>query len=333
MPIAIIESHRELESVARTFLEKAGARGAARALLDAPDEALLSFWNEIARMGWLGLHIAEDFGGAGYGLPELVIVLQELGRALAPGPFLPTVLASAAIVRSATKEQQHELLPGLADGTTVGALGLRNTLTLDGGRLSGDGGLVLGGALAGLYVLVVGDDLVVVDREALDVTVPAQFDATRRSAHVKANAVEVSEDRIIPGGATIAIDVARALASAEAAGIAQECVDRATEYAKVREQFGRVIATFQAVKHHCANMLVNAELATASTWDAARASENDPEQFRLGAAVAAVESIPTALINSQLNIQVHGGIGFTWEHDGHMLLRRASTLVAFIDAD
>ena len=138
---------------------------------------------------------------------------------------------------------------------------------------------------------------------------------------------------MIAGGASVAIDVARALASAEAAGICQECVDRATEYAKVREQFGRVIATFQAVKHHCANMLVASELATASTWDAARASENDPEQFRLAAAVAAAESIPAALTNSQLNIQVHGGIGFTWEHDGHMLLRRASALVAFVDAD
>src|SRR5581483_9928689 len=148
-----------------------------------------------------------------------------------------------------------------------------------------------------------------------------------------ASDVAIGDDRLIPGGASVAVDVARALASAEAAGIAQESVERATEYAKVRQQFGRVIATFQAVKHHCANMLVNSELATASTWDAARASENDPEQFRLAAAVAATESIPAALTNSQLNIQVHGGIGFTWEHDGHMLLRRASTLVAFVDAD
>ena len=109
MPIAIIESHRELESVARTFLEKTGARQAARALLDAPDEPPPSFWNEIAGMGWMGLHIPEDFGGAGYGLPELVVVLQELGRALAPGPFLPTVMASATIVRSGTGRRLGQL--------------------------------------------------------------------------------------------------------------------------------------------------------------------------------------------------------------------------------
>ncbi len=334
MPIAIIDAHRELESVARAFLDKTKARTQARALLDATEEALPSFWKEAAGLGWLGLHLAEDFGGAGYGLPELVVVLQELGRALAPGPFLPTVMASAAIARTATKEQCHELLPSLADGSVVGALGLSSGLTLEGGVLSGDGGLVLGGAPADRFVLVAGDDLVVVDRDALEITVPAQqFDPTRRSAKVKASGVSASEDRVIAGGARAALDVARALASAEAAGIAQECVDRATEYAKVREQFGRVIATFQAVKHHCANMCVSAELATASTWDAARAADNDPEQFRLAAAVAAVESIPAALVNSQLNIQVHGGIGFTWEHDGHMLLRRASALVAFIDAD
>jgi alkylation response protein AidB-like acyl-CoA dehydrogenase len=335
MPIAIIAAHRELESVARTFLEKVGARAQARALLDATDEALPSFWNEIAAMGWLGLHLPEDLGGAGYGLPELVIVLQELGRALAPGPFLPTALASTAINRTASKEQRAELLPSLADGSKVGALAWNTKLELKGGKLNGDAGLVLGAGLADVFVLAVGDDLVVFDRDApgLETRLTGQFDPTRRSARVTAKDVAVSGDRLIRGGASVAVDVARALASAEAAGICQECTDRATGYAKVREQFGRVIATFQAVKHHCANMLVASELATASTWDAARASENDPSQFRLAAAVAAVESIPAALRNAQLNIQVHGGIGFTWEHDGHMLLRRASALVAFVDAD
>ena len=333
MSIAIIDAHRELESVVRTFLEKKGARAEARALLDASEEALPSFWKEAASMGWLGLHLSEDFGGAGYGLPELVVVLQELGRALAPGPFLPTAMASTTIARTASKEQQAELLPALADGSKVGALGWTNSLELRDGTLSGDAGLILGAALADLFVLVVGEDLVVVDRDALEVTVTGQFDATRRSARVTAKDVRIGDDRLIAGGASVAIDVARALASAEAAGICQECTERATEYAKVREQFGRVIATFQAVKHHCANMLVASELATASTWDAARASENDPAQFRLAAAVAASQSIPAALKTSQLNIQVHGGIGFTWEHDGHMLLRRASALVAFVDAD
>src|SRR5581483_4884448 len=264
MPIAIIDAHRELESVARTFLERAGARAEARKLLEATDGGRPSFWKEIASMGWLGLHVSEDFGGAGYGLPELVVVAQEMGRALAPGPFLPTVMASAAIARTASKEQQAELLPSLVDGSRVGALGWTNTLRIDGGKLTGDGGLVLGATLADIFVLVVGDDLVVVDRDTpgLETKVGGQFDATRRSAHLVASDVTIGDDRLIPGGASVAVDVARALASAEAAGIAQESVERATEYAKVRQQFGRVIATFQAVKHHCANMLVNSELAT-----------------------------------------------------------------------
>jgi 3-oxochol-4-en-24-oyl-CoA dehydrogenase len=335
MPIAILDAHRELESVARDFLGKVDARKQARDLLDARDESLPSFWSEIAGMGWMGLHISEDMGGAGYGLPELVVVVQEMGRACAPGPFLPTVMASATLVRAAHKELQAELLPSLADGSTVGALGWKNNLELKGGKLNGDGGLVLGAGLADLLVLTVGDDLVVLDKdtEGLSIKVTGQFDPTRRSAKVNAESVSVPKDRIVQGGAKAAIDVSRVLASAEAAGIAQECTNTATEYAKVREQFGRVIATFQAVKHHCANMLVASELATASTWDAARASEGDEDAFRLAAAVAASQSIPAGLRNSQLNIQVHGGIGFTWEHDGHMLLRRASALVAFVDAD
>src|SRR5262245_42190955 len=234
MPIAILEAHRDLENVARTFLEKAGARAEARVLLDSTDDQLPSFWKEIANLGWLGIHISEDFGGAGYGLPELVVILQEMGRADAPGPFLPTVMASTTIARTATKEQQAELLPSLADGSTVGALGWTNSLSLKAGKLNGDGGLVLGGSLADLFVLVVGEDLVIVDKDAagLKVTVTGQFDATRRSARLTATDVAVSDDRFILGGASVAVDVARTLASAEAAGICQECTDKATEYAK-----------------------------------------------------------------------------------------------------
>ncbi|MGH8978422.1 MAG: acyl-CoA dehydrogenase family protein, partial [Acidimicrobiia bacterium] len=110
-------------------------------------------------------------------------------------------------------------------------------------------------------------------------------------------------------------------------------VDRATEYAKVRQQFGRPIAMFQAVKHHCANMLVSSELATAAVWGAARASASGGEQFALAAGVAGVEATPAFLRNAQMNIQVHGGVGFTWEHDGHMLLRRAAVLAAIVDGE
>ncbi len=261
MPIAISDTHRELESVARSFLESAKARAEARALLDAPDEKLPAFWDDLVGLGWLGLHLPESVGGSGYGLPELVVVLQELGRAVAPGPFLPTVLASTVIATAGTEAQQAALLPTLADGTKTGALGFGDT--------------VLGAGLADVFLLVDGDDVVVLDRDGAGVTVKVagNLDPTRRSGVVHYDRAAVPEERVLRGAASTALDIARVLVSAEAAGGAQECVDRATEYAKQREQFGRVIAMFQAVKHHCANMLVASELATAAVWDAARSSK------------------------------------------------------------
>ncbi len=335
MAIAITEAHRDLESVARSFLSRAGARAAARTLLESADEALPGFWADLVELGWLGLHLPEDVGGSGYGLEELVVVIQELGRAVAPGPFLPTVLASATIALAASKEQQAVLLPGLADGSTTAALGLDGDLHVEGGVVTGDAGAVLGAGLASLLVLKAGDDLVAVDRSAGGVTVTpvAGMDPTRRCARVRLDGASIDGERLLPGAASTARTVAWALASAEAAGGAQECVEQASEYAKARVQFGRVIGTYQAVKHHCANMLVGSERATAAVWDAARAANSGDRQLALASAVAAVESLPTFLTNAQLNIQVHGGIGFTWEHDGHMLLRRAATLVALFDPD
>ena len=232
-------------------------------MLDAPDEELPKFWDELADLGWLGLHLPEDVGGSGYGLPELVVVLEELGRAVAPGPFLPTVMASTVIAMAGSDAQRAALLPGLADGSRIAALGLGGALTLERATVNGDGGAVLGAGLADLFLLVAGDDIVVLDRDTagLTVTVAGNLDPTRRVGTVLARDVMVPADRVLRGAAALARDVARVLVSAEAAGGAQECVERATEYAKERQQFGRPIAMFQAVKHHCANMLVASELA------------------------------------------------------------------------
>ena len=152
---------------------------------------------------------------------------------------------------------------------------------------------------------------------------PDNFDPTRRSGRVRLQKVRVTADDIMPGARESALARARTLLAAEAVGGASDCVDAAVDYAKVRQQFGRTIATFQAVKHHCANMLVAAESAIAAVWDASRAASEDEEQFRLAAAVAAALALPAYARNAELNIQVHGGIGFTWEHDAHLHLRRA----------
>src|SRR5580693_591227 len=339
MGIALTDDHRELAEVARGFLTSQKARSAARSLLDAPEEARPPFWQGIAELGWLGLHIDEEYGGSGYGLPELVVVIDELGRAVAPGPFVPTVIASAVIAKDGTAEQKSRLLPGLIDGTVTAGIGLDGQVRLNDGVADGEAGVVLGAGLGDLLLIAAGDDVLVVERgrSGVSVEVPENFDPTRRSGRVRLQNVTVSADDILPGARESALARARTLLAAEAVGGAADCVESAVDYAKVRQQFGRTIATFQAVKHHCANMVVAAESAIAAVWDASRAaaedSSEDEAQFRLIAAAAAALAFPAYARNAELNIQVHGGIGFTWEHDAHLHLRRALVTAALLGGD
>jgi hypothetical protein len=164
LSIAITEEHQELARVARAFLQDKQALRAARALLDTPEEKLCDFWKEMAELGWLGLHIREAYGGQGFGLPELLVVVEELGRVVAPGPFLPTALAAAVVEECGGEALRKRLLPGLTDGSIVGAVGLAGSLerTAD-GTLEGSAGLVLGAGLANVLLVPVGEDLIVVE--------------------------------------------------------------------------------------------------------------------------------------------------------------------------
>jgi alkylation response protein AidB-like acyl-CoA dehydrogenase len=339
MGIALTDDHRELAEVARAFLTSQKARWVARSLLDAPDEARPPFWHDLVELGWLGLHIDEEYGGSGYGLPELVVVIDELGRAVAPGPFVPTVIASAVIAKDATAEQKSRLLPGLIDGTVTAGIGLDGQVRVNAGVADGEAGIVFGAGLGDLLLIAAGDDVLVVDRgrDGVSVEVPENLDPTRRSGRVRLQNVSVGDDDILRGARESALARARTLLAAEAVGGAVDCVDTAVDYAKVREQFGRTIATFQAIKHHCANMLVAAESAIAAVWDASRAASEDlsegEAQFRLAAASAAALAFPAYARNAELNIQVHGGIGFTWEHDAHLHLRRALVTTALFGGD
>jgi 3-oxochol-4-en-24-oyl-CoA dehydrogenase len=329
MPIAITDDHRALAQTVSDFLGARGARAAARNLLEADTERLPDFWGELGELGWLGLHLPESHGGSGFGLPELVIVVEQLGRAVSPGPFVPTVIASAVLAAVGPPDLQARLLPGLATGSTVGAVALGGDVTVRDGAGHGPADVVAGGHLADVLLVAAGEDVLVVESaaEGVKVEIPANLDPTRRAARLTLTGAPAT---VLPGARRLLTDLARLLFAAEATGIAREVTDQASEYAKVREQFGRPIATFQAVKHHCANMLVAAELATAAVWDAARAAAGD--QFSYTAAIAATLAVPAAVQNAQLNIQVHGGIGFTWEHDAHLYLRRAAAISALIDA-
>src|SRR4051812_8498544 len=161
MAIAISDDHLELAAVATAFLERTAARTEARALLDAPEEALPAAWKEMADLGWLGLHVAEAHGGSGFGFAEPVVVLEALGPAIAPGPFLPTVWASAVIAAVGTDAQRSAYLPGLVDGSVRAAVGIDDT-----------NHLVLGAGLADLFLLPRGDDLVLATRDEVEVHVP-----------------------------------------------------------------------------------------------------------------------------------------------------------------
>jgi alkylation response protein AidB-like acyl-CoA dehydrogenase len=332
MPIAITEEHRALAQTVTSVLAKHKSRTAARSLLEAGTYTLPVFWAELGGLGLLGLHLPEELGGSGAGLAETLVVAETLGRELAPGPFAPTVIASAVLAAAGPGDLQKRLLPGLADGSLIGAAALGGEVTVTGGAATGQAGVVISGHLADVLLVMAGDDVLVIETASggVQAEVPANLDPSRPAARVSLGGAPAT---VLPGARGLLAGVAQAVLAAEAAGIASEVTAQAAEYAKIRQQFGRPIATFQAVKHHCANMLVAAELATAAAWDAGRAGTDGGDQFSFTAAMAAVLAVPAAVSNASLNMQVHGGIGFTWEHDAHLYLRRAAAIAAVVDTE
>ena len=330
--LAITEEHTDLADSVIGQLNRLNSRAAARATLEKGPAHPSEIWSAGKDLGWNGLAIAEEYGGSGFGLAELAVVLEVQGRELSPGPFLPTVAAAVVIDRCAPDSVRTQLLPGLADGSTVGALALSGNVTVGSDLVvTGESPAVLGAPDADVLVIAAGEDVILVDANADGVTITPldSLDTTRSVGSVALRAVTVDQDRVLRGAARKARTVFRILASAEAVGVSWAALDMAVEYAKVREQFGRTIGTFQAVKHHAANMLVNAEETTAAAWDAARADDLDSAWFP--AAVAAAHAIRTQIFNVQYNIQLHGGIAYTWEHDAHLYLRRARTLAALME--
>ncbi len=337
MGIAITDEHRDLEAVTKAFFENNGALAASRALLNDPTATLPSFWPALSDLGWLGLHIGSEHGGSGYGLAETAIVAQAVGACVAPGPYTTTAIVGAIVQRCASSEIAASLLGDMVSGAVPWAFGFGDPdLTVDSqgenAQATGASGVVLAGAMASRAAVIAGDDVILIDLAALGVTVttPTNVDPSRPSIIAQLNAVPVT---VLANAARVGRAIAWTLLAAECAGLARTCCENATAYAKERTQFGRVIGSFQAIKHHCANMAVAAEMATAAAWDAARAGDGDSEdEFVLAAANAAVLAIPAAYDNAQMNTQVHGGIAFTWEHDAHLFTRRAVALRAVATA-
>ncbi|OPC80809.1 acyl-CoA dehydrogenase [Embleya scabrispora] len=337
MAIGITEEHRSLAESVRGWVQRVAPIQEVRRVLEADGEERPGHWPALAEQGLLGMHVAEEFGGAGYGLVETAVALEQAGLGMLPGPFLPTVLASA-LLQADGGDAAKELLPGLVDGTLIGAVAAGpGTVTAaeeaGGLRVSGVATPILGGALADVLVLAArradGDVVyVAVDAPDVDVRALKSVDPTRRGAEVTVDTV-VPATRVLAGvDETLARDLAAVLMSAEACGVAAWALDTATEYAKVREQFGRPIGQFQAIKHLCADMLVRVEQSRAVTWDAARAFDagSDAPTRSLTAAIAATYAIEAAFTTTKDCVQILGGIGFTWEHDAHIYLRRGLTL-------
>ena len=341
--LGLSEDHRALRDSVRELTRRHVTPAVVRAAVDAKGSELPAFWSELGAQGLLGLHLAEEHGGAGYGLVETAVVAEELGRAITPGPFLPTVVVSAVL--AAASHTPH--LAGLADGRLVGAIAFepgdlagRRTETGE-VHVAGTSAPALAAPLADVLVLPAEIDgvraWVVVGRDDVTVEDPSSLDLTRRLG-------TVALDRTLPADAVLdldpqlPLDLAAALLAAEASGLADWTTGTAAEYAAVREQFGRPIGQFQGVKHRCARMLAAAEQARVCAWDAVRALEDERtgrvgrDEASLAAAVAGAVAPQAALDDAKDCVQVLGGIGFTWEHDAGLYLRRAHSVRVLLGA-
>lgn len=242
MGVAVEGEHLELEGVVRAFLSRRDARAAARAALDG-GSAVPTFWKEMAELGWLGLHIREADGGSGFGVLELAVVVEQLGRECTPGPFLPVVVVAGAVAATGTVEQRRDLLPGIVGGDVIAGLGIEGTYGIEqDGLLSGEG-IVLCGEVADVLALVVGDDVVVVDRgtPGVSVRVRGNIDPSQPCAMVQCEAVPVPPGSILRGAAAHVRLLLDVLVAAQAAGGLGTCREMAVAYAKERVAFGRPI--------------------------------------------------------------------------------------------
>jgi alkylation response protein AidB-like acyl-CoA dehydrogenase len=342
MPIAINPEHQDLADSVRSLVARVAPSEVLHAALETPIDNPPPYWQAAADQGLPGVHLAESVGGQGFGILELAIVLAEFGYGAVPGPFVPSAIASALI---SAHDPDAKVLADLASGAVIAAYALDSglTATRQGNSLviRGEVCAVPAAAQASLLVLPVaidsGEKWVVLRADQLEIEPVTSVDPLRPLAHVRANAIEVAQDVVLSNlSVATATALISTLLSAEAVGVARWATDTASDYAKIREQFGRPIGQFQAVKHKCAEMIADTERATAAVWDAARAVDEAREnnwdtavsKAEFAAAVAATLAPAAAQRCTQDCIQVHGGIGFTWEHDTNVYYRRALVIVA-----
>ncbi|WP_046300836.1 acyl-CoA dehydrogenase [Mycobacterium sp. UM_Kg27] len=342
MPIAITSEHQNLADSVRSFVARAVPSEMLHAAMDTPIQNPPPYWRAAAEQGLAGVHLAEEAGGQGFGILELAVVLAEFGYGAVPGPFVPSAIASALI---AADNPAAAELSGLAGGEVIASYtlnpGLTGTAAGSGLVIRGQARAVAAAAEASLLVapvLVDGAEVwVALPADQLEIEPVTSVDPLRPIAHVRADGVEIADTAVLRNlSSARAHALIATLLSAEAVGVARWATDTAADYAKIREQFGRPIGQFQAIKHKCAEMIADTERATAAVWDAARAIDEANENgweaavstVEFATAVAATLAPSAAQHCTQDCIQVHGGIGFTWEHDAGVYYRRALILAA-----
>jgi alkylation response protein AidB-like acyl-CoA dehydrogenase len=355
MDIGFSEEQDLLRDTARKFLDAACTTKFVRERMATPEAVTPEFWSRLAEQGWLGINFAEDDGGSGLGLTDLVVLMEEMGRAVMPGPYLATaLLGGAAICEAGSAGQRQEYLPRIAagelratlastepnarwdaSGVTMNAQPMRGGFNLSGTKL-----FVPDAHLADILVVAArtrdgstmedGVSLFVVPKDAtgLGVSLMPSIDETRKLCEVRFDNVAVPQTALLGelhGGWA-------ALARVHDGG-AQRVLEMTVEYAKLRETFGKPIGSYQGVKHKCADMLVEVENAKSLTYYAAWAVDEKQPDAKLAVSMAKAYASDASRKVSNAGIQLHGGIGMTWEHDLHLYMKRAkASEVAFGDA-
>ena len=337
MRFAFSEDQAELKRGARRFLATASSSERVRAAMATERGWDADVWTRIAtELGWTALAIPEVYGGMAFGFVEIAAVMEEAGRALLCAPFLSTVcLAASAIVAGGSDATKRALLPRIADGSATATLAFSGKVSArrdhDGVVIDGAARHVLDGHSAAIILVVAtldGRDEIVVDGDARGVSRKAlpTMDATRKQTELGFEAARGSLLGDAGTGArtlAVALDHARVALAAEQVGAAERCLEMALEYAKTREQFGRPIGSFQAIKHKLADVFVRVESARSAAYHAAWIAAHRPEELATAAAMAKAYCSEAFFHAASESVQIHGGIGFTWEHDAHLFFKRA----------
>jgi alkylation response protein AidB-like acyl-CoA dehydrogenase len=350
MNFAFSEEQEELRRSVRRFIEDKSPMTEVRRLMETAEGFDAAVWEQMAsQLGLQALTIPEEYGGAGFGYVELTVVLEEMGAALVCAPFFSTVaLAANALLSSGDEGAKKDLLPGIASGETIATLayteesgrwdidGVTLSATRDGAgwRLDGHKMFVIDGHVANLVLVAArtpsGVSLFAVtgDAPGLERTPLATMDQTRKQARLDFAGVParlIGEEGLAAAALGKTLDLAAVALAAEQVGGAQRCLDMAVEYAKTRIQFGRPIGSFQAIKHKCADMLLEVESAKSAAYYAGWAAAEDSDELPVVASLAKSYCSEAYFHAAAENIQIHGGIGFTWEHDAHLYFKRAKS--------